>query len=869
MSYSVEPTPHSRSSSNNGNDLINNSNSSNNIITTTKNNDFQYDDKYILQHLSNSIKNHQQKFGKSYNSHLSPILLSEILDSDIHDGSSSGSGSRSGNGSSSSGNHVTSTGFQLNGRVSNRSGSESRTKFNNKLNLGYCSSQDDEIKFKIQQASQLNHQALQNVSNELIQIIQDVENEKFHKKQRSIDSKSSNEMELIAHRLNSKGVAFNVTDAETEDEIVKESSNEPRDDEDENDEAFDATSANTISPEAYMNGYMKFIMDSSQVPLVECNEQQQNYLAQQRKIPIRSSTNNQTTLSKHNSLVSISNSIITGDELERLQSPKVDLTHDQVLELFETTCKEIDEWKQTSYHINNIKLNNLSTYPHQQQRLSLNSQDDDRNYTLRSISRSTHNNSDESVFQITEVGQSNNKLGHGLYNEDNDASIETEPKQNPSKQWFIKKYGNYYQSIDDEPDVKPTSRRLSSSSSGIAIESTKRSSSVSSTNSHLSFPLPPNLNSNSSTTSPSEKLNNNQETSGTSSPDKVNNSIDANITTTKTMSKKRKEKSKIGTNVVLDYTRDDEVEQIDSPKAIMFKIGNKVDFKTFEIESKPDFSASLTLSLQSSKIPNKLHCIQLNEKLIKPLFDVQTCKVQRTLYLRDDFDIVFHNYQQQEIESGKLGKDDIKYEVAHNINFKKSSYESQYILTKIDNATGKSDSTTRAGLCPYCETIEFFGLKNSSYGNHLAYKHGILTNGRSVPDPKFYGLYKFKKGEYDEPEKKKRKTNAHILERNGVLCTCCWQILEVNCTSRSSILGHYLRHYRDSHVGYKKENKYEKNYIDVDEIKSGGSNGPAIEDKVLADVVDAIDDCQLDNAGGCGYPIDDPDILKFLNNWRQ
>ena len=55
------------------------------------------------------------------------------------------------------------------------------------------------------------------------------------------------------------------------------------------------------------------------------------------------------------------------------------------------------------------------------------------------------------------------------------------------------------------------------------------------------------------------------------------------------------------------------------------------------------------------------------------------------------------------------------------------------------------------------------------------------------------------------PKKKKRKTNAHILEREGVLCTCCWQILEVNCTSRSSVLGHYLRHYRDSHVGNKKE----------------------------------------------------------------
>ena len=37
-------------------------------------------------------------------------------------------------------------------------------------------------------------------------------------------------------------------------------------------------------------------------------------------------------------------------------------------------------------------------------------------------------------------------------------------------------------------------------------------------------------------------------------------------------------------------------------------------------------------------------------------------------------------------------------------------------------------------------------------------------------------------------QKRKRRTNAHILEREGVLCTNCWQILEVNCTSRSSVL---------------------------------------------------------------------------------
>ena len=47
-------------------------------------------------------------------------------------------------------------------------------------------------------------------------------------------------------------------------------------------------------------------------------------------------------------------------------------------------------------------------------------------------------------------------------------------------------------------------------------------------------------------------------------------------------------------------------------------------------------------------------------------------------------------------------------------------------------------------------------------------------------------------------QKRKTKNNAHILEREGIMYKLL--ALEVNCTSRSSVLGHYLRHYRDSLV---------------------------------------------------------------------
>ncbi|EGW30098.1 uncharacterized protein SPAPADRAFT_68925 [Spathaspora passalidarum NRRL Y-27907] len=236
----------------------------------------------------------------------------------------------------------------------------------------------------------------------------------------------------------------------------------------------------------------------------------------------------------------------------------------------------------------------------------------------------------------------------------------------------------------------------------------------------------------------------------------------------------------------------------------------KLDFSHIDVPSIADLSYSAKLANHSPNVPTPAQCRILNEKLIQPYSCSETCHIQRTLYLREDLEVLLKPEFRGE------------FELSLNQNFKKTSYEAQYILTKFDRY-GKPDNTTRAGLCPYCEKVQFFGLKNSSYGNHLAYKHGILTNGASVPDPKYYGKYKFKKGEYEEPEKKKRRTNAHLLEREGVLCTSCWQILEVNCTSRSSVLGHYLRHYRDSHVGNKKEtsttttsafsNKYDPNVV--------------------------------------------------------
>lgn len=416
----------------------------------------------------------------------------------------------------------------------------------------------------------------------------------------------------------------------------------------------------TIYPKSYMNGYIKFVMDST-------------------------------------------NAILEPMEGTSFSNER-ELTHEEVLEIFEATCKEIDEWK---------SLNDASL-----------------------IRGPPESSLPEELIQQVLPSQEQTFL--------NESDLSTIPQLQSLVPYFS----------SSKIQIPFLINRRSTSSDSNKTENHLQLS--------LSLPIDPISNLNSNTNSNillnSNTNSNSYSNSNSNSPTERNKSP-----------RKRK----------LDNRT--------------FYKNSRLNFSLLDIVSKPDYQYSIQLSNQSSKIPNAYQCLVLNEKLISPINCSTTCRVQRTLYMRDSLDELTKKHFHGE------------YEITPNQNFKKTSYEAQYILTKLDKS-GKPDNTTRAGLCPYCEKIEFFGLKNSSYGNHLAYKHGILTNGNSVPDPKFYGRYKFKKGEYDEPEKKKRKTNAHILEREGVLCTSCWQILEVNCTSRSSVLGHYLRHFRDSHVGNKKEN---------------------------------------------------------------
>ncbi|XP_003871357.2 hypothetical protein CORT_0H01160, partial [Candida orthopsilosis Co 90-125] len=444
------------------------------------------------------------------------------------------------------------------------------------------------------------------------------------------------------------------------------------DDDDDNDlyyddyeNGFDPTSSNTISPESCMNGYMKFIIDSSQAP---------------------STFDFKEAIDGPNSSKAPPLPYATADDddsinLPTVTSSKQDLTHDQVIQLFEETCKEIDEWKSNSEFdsLNRVRLHPIRT---------INGYSSGFNtITNGKFDRDVHDGLapvDETLKASPNFKNSVGELNQATTSNDDQSPPPLFPDD--SFDDYEEDHADYTHNVSIPSFVK------CSDSTTAVLNSTKRSPSVSSMKSdqsHLSFNQA-QLNISSTSSSPLEKSNNSP---STSTPGKRRGKYKLSSTSSKKSLKKNLLKSS--------------------------STVPKIDFNQMPVESTPDVEYSKSLSSKSSKVPSVSHCAQLIDKLIAPLFDTKTCSIQRTLYLRNNFDKIFAQQGFPE------------YDLSYNTNFKKTSYEAQFILTRVDHKHGKPDNTTRAGLCPYCKSIEFFGLKNSSYGNHLAYKHGILTNGKS------------------------------------------------------------------------------------------------------------------------------------------
>lgn len=79
--------------------------------------------------------------------------------------------------------------------------------------------------------------------------------------------------------------------------------------------------------------------------------------------------------------------------------------------------------------------------------------------------------------------------------------------------------------------------------------------------------------------------------------------------------------------------------------------------------------------------------------------------------------------------------------ILESYNTKNFAYEPEFsivqLVTVIEKGVQKvvPYKRSRKGLCPYCEDIKFLLLKDSSYGNHLATDHGVLTDSYIAPDP--------------------------------------------------------------------------------------------------------------------------------------
>ncbi|KAK6454259.1 uncharacterized protein RJT20DRAFT_142502 [Scheffersomyces xylosifermentans] len=145
---------------------------------------------------------------------------------------------------------------------------------------------------------------------------------------------------------------------------------------------------------------------------------------------------------------------------------------------------------------------------------------------------------------------------------------------------------------------------------------------------------------------------------------------------------------------------------------------------------------------------------------------------------------------------------DFRIRYSKNENFKKNHYEAEYFRSELD-FMGITINSTRSGLCPYCPEVNFYKLKTSAYGNHLAYVHGILTSGEIIPDVVYSGWYSIAKGELNPTI---RKTTAHIKEKQAAFCPDCYNIVELSCTNKSTVMGQYFRHFRNCHVHSKTTN---------------------------------------------------------------
>lgn len=230
-----------------------------------------------------------------------------------------------------------------------------------------------------------------------------------------------------------------------------------------------------------------------------------------------------------------------------------------------------------------------------------------------------------------------------------------------------------------------------------------------------------------------------------------------------------------------------------------FKIDLKISYENISTESVFDYEESKKI-YNIAKNPTPFFFEEIyQKKIIKDLSKFSSYLdhtfMRRTLFHRPNLIYDFSKHHRQ-----------LNIVYQNNHNFKKNFYEPEYVRVHIDSINSKPFNHTRCGLCPYCKEIRFFNFKTSAYGQHLALQHGIYTDGFLTPNPIKYGYYRLTKSE-NRPNSQ-RKNIAHEHKKYGIVCPCCYMVVELACTSNtnSKPLINYLRHFRDLHIYVKNKN---------------------------------------------------------------
>ncbi|KAK6197880.1 uncharacterized protein RJT21DRAFT_53123 [Scheffersomyces amazonensis] len=117
-----------------------------------------------------------------------------------------------------------------------------------------------------------------------------------------------------------------------------------------------------------------------------------------------------------------------------------------------------------------------------------------------------------------------------------------------------------------------------------------------------------------------------------------------------------------------------------------------------------------------------------------------------------------------------------------NHRFRMNAYEPEYIQIEL-NQLGIPISDNSKALCPFCEDLQFFIIKDSSYSTHLACHHGIGYGGLPFPNPIYKGKY----------------LTSTLRSKTGVICPLCYDLIDLSHNIRSGIYSTYFEHFKVNH----------------------------------------------------------------------